>query len=701
MNPFSYLLLFMVFSSVVFLPHAEAKGIEDNVFRNPAGVGELVVNITQYGTVESDGTPTKITINFSIPQDDGRQDVSLDVKKAMDNLGTSIGVIESSSPGNTFSYSLSGVVKSRANHLTSLPSSYTIPDDVEAYLKPTKNIQSDDASVRQLALGIIRDSRDDFERIAKLAIWVHDNLDYDLSYTGKNLDALSVLSGRRGVCAEYTTLFIALARSIGIPAKFVSGYSYGDMGWERHAYAEVYLGKWIPVDPLWLEIGYLDATHLKFGNHLDSLVKNNVEVSGYNVRSINWLQDDVNFSTVSFSPIEKVDYNLSISGDELRKGDDGVVTLSIVPREFIVGKLVLEPCSGDYGIVDVAEKEKKVMLRPGERELVYWKIKISPDLPKNNIFTCPLTLNSRSLALKTVDAVVNTQYQARSLHHLSANLGSSVVELGDEQKVYITLSGLSEPVKAGIIAGDEKEEWDIGGSDFQTVFSFKPKDLGENEVMIYTSEGEVAVLKYSVMSHLNVQIENIAVPSYMKTGETANVTADIVNKGAVQQNVRLNVNVDGKDNLANFILKDRYHVSLPVSFTSPGLKKITFGASGEGLNLSETGIIEVYEEPVVSYETEYNEGKAILKLEVTKSRIKNVTIKIGSEERTIGEVFGKTNVDFSLVPGQYQMEIACQDIAGKPYNITEPIEFREKNIFEKIIEAINSFFSQLMKMFGQ
>ncbi|MCX6817553.1 MAG: transglutaminase-like domain-containing protein [Candidatus Aenigmarchaeota archaeon] len=700
LKPIAFFALIAIISVSLF-QSALAAGIEDNVLKNPANVNELVVNITQSGTIITDGQPTKITVSMNIPQDDDRQDVSMDVTRIRDELGTDLGIIEQASPGNRFSYSIEGVVKSRASHLTSLPASYSIPNDVKAYMQPTKNIQSGDASIKSLALEITKDSKDDFERVAKLAMWVHDHLDYDLSYSGRNLDALSVLAGRRGVCSEYTTLFIAFARSMGIPAKFVSGYSYGERGWERHAYSEVYLGKWVPVDALWLEIGYMDATHIKFGSHLDSVVKNNVEITGYNVNSINWADDDVVLSTITYSPVAREDaYNLTISGQNFRRGDEGVVSLTLVPTEFIVGSIVLEPCAGDYSVVDVIDKQQNVILRPGVREQVYWKIKISEDLPNNLLFTCPLTLNSRSLALRTTDAFVNTQYPSRGTRSLSAHVASSMVELGDEQKVYITVKDLAKDAKVGVIAGDAQEEWSIDG-DFQTFFTFKPKELGEKEVVVYLSEGELVSLKYTVTSQMQVTLDDVTVPAYLKVGEKKNVSAFIVNHGSSEESVHMNINIDGTDNFASFMLKTKYFVSLPVSFSEKGAKTILFEASVAGMNISEAHVIEVYEEPVIVYDTDYSDGKAILKLDVRNSKAKNISITIAGQEKKLVEAFGKTSVEFALAPGQYQMEINCYDVAGNRYVTPATIEFREKNFFEQLLALLNEMIAPLFSLFNK
>ncbi|UCC91199.1 MAG: transglutaminase domain-containing protein [Candidatus Aenigmatarchaeota archaeon] len=696
-------LAFVLIAACILFPSlAEANGIEDKVLENPAGVNELIVNVVQHGTVWVDGNPSSIMINLTTPQDDHRQDVDIEVSRVKDELGVDIGVIEEDNPENPFSYTISGVVKSRANHLTSLPSSYVIPENVEVYLQATENIQSSDPRFRNLAEEITRNSRDDFEKVAKLALWVYDQMTYDLSYSDQTLDAVTVLENKVGVCAEYTTLFIALARSIGIPTKYVSAHAYGEYGWERHAYAEVYLGKWVPVDPLWLEIGYMDATHIRFGDHADNRVRNKVEVSGYNLKgSPQWLEDEIDLSTVSYSRVEKEeDYELTISSEGFRKGDDGVVALAIVPKEFIVGKITLEPCAGEYDIVDVEDKEKRVLLRPGEKEQVSWKIGINPGLPRNYIFTCPLTLNSRSLALKTINASVNTQYGEREKGKISAKLFSEVLELGDEQTVYIKVEDLGRGSWIGIIAGEEHEKYQLDTGNLVTSFKFIPKELGEGEVMVYTSEGEAVNLGYRVESTLSLAIEDFSVPEYLKVGESKNISASVVNKGKSEESVHLNLKVEGEDNLENFMLKDTHAVSLPVSFQSPGIKTIKLEVSGAGTDLSETRVIEVYEEPVTYYDTVYEDGKGILKLDVKNSRIKNVTIRIGEQEKKADEIFGEKEIEFTLAPGEYAMTIECSDIGGKPYEISETIEFHEKNIFEMIMDAINGFIEGIMGFFS-
>ena len=59
-----------------------------------------------------------------------------------------------------------------------------------------------------------------------------------------------------GVCQDYTHVLLSMLRSLGIPARYVSGYHSSGNGvvgeiiqGESHAWVEVWLGQWSPIDP--------------------------------------------------------------------------------------------------------------------------------------------------------------------------------------------------------------------------------------------------------------------------------------------------------------------------------------------------------------------------------------------------------------------------------------------------------------------
>ena len=86
--------------------------------------------------------------------------------------------------------------------------------------------------------------------------WVVDNVEYKKIGTGwGNGDTFWACNERYGNCTDFHALFISLARSEGIPARFEIGFpiprdrSQGDIG-GYHCWVQVYLpGEgWIPID---------------------------------------------------------------------------------------------------------------------------------------------------------------------------------------------------------------------------------------------------------------------------------------------------------------------------------------------------------------------------------------------------------------------------------------------------------------------
>ncbi|HLE06802.1 MAG TPA: transglutaminase domain-containing protein, partial [Candidatus Nanoarchaeia archaeon] len=100
-------------------------------------------------------------------------------------------------------------------------------------------------------------SKDDSDFIKALRVydWVRGNINYDYSGTYPN-DAISVLVNRTGVCEGYSNIYTALTRSLGLPTRFIFGYTLsGTDGSDSsgHTWAEVYVSNigWLPVDPTW------------------------------------------------------------------------------------------------------------------------------------------------------------------------------------------------------------------------------------------------------------------------------------------------------------------------------------------------------------------------------------------------------------------------------------------------------------------
>ena len=154
-----------------------------------------------------------------------------------------------------------------------------LPDDVIPYTKPSETIDSGNEGIIRIASELARGEDDLYAAVFKIADWTKNNINYNLSTLTAEVSqkASWVLENRQGVCDELTSLFIALLRAVGIPARFVSGLSYTNSDlfpekWGPHGWAEVYFPGygWVPFDVTYGEFGWVDPTHIKFKDSIDS-----------------------------------------------------------------------------------------------------------------------------------------------------------------------------------------------------------------------------------------------------------------------------------------------------------------------------------------------------------------------------------------------------------------------------------------------
>jgi hypothetical protein len=122
-------------------------------------------------------------------------------------------------------------------------------------------VQSGDSRVIGLARRIRGDSRDPIVVARRINQWVHDSLKKAVSVTVPS--AIQVLETRSGDCNEHTQLFIALSRAAGVPARAAAGLAHVGGKFYYHAWPEVFIGKWVAVDPTFGQFP-ADAAHLRF-----------------------------------------------------------------------------------------------------------------------------------------------------------------------------------------------------------------------------------------------------------------------------------------------------------------------------------------------------------------------------------------------------------------------------------------------------
>ena len=128
-------------------------------------------------------------------------------------------------------------------------------------LSPEPLVQTGAPAIVQLARRIRGDTHDPVVAARRINQWVHDSLKKTVSVTIPS--AIQVLDSRAGDCNEHTQLFIALSRAAGVPARAAAGLALIGSKFYYHAWPEVFVGKWIAVDPTFGQFP-ADASHLRF-----------------------------------------------------------------------------------------------------------------------------------------------------------------------------------------------------------------------------------------------------------------------------------------------------------------------------------------------------------------------------------------------------------------------------------------------------
>jgi transglutaminase-like putative cysteine protease len=98
---------------------------------------------------------------------------------------------------------------------------------------------------------------DPAEAVVAAAKWVRAELDYLPGTTGVHSSGLDALAEGKGVCQDFVHLLLIVLRSMGIPARYVSGYLHpkrnavvGDtVDGRSHAWIQAWTGGWWNYDP--------------------------------------------------------------------------------------------------------------------------------------------------------------------------------------------------------------------------------------------------------------------------------------------------------------------------------------------------------------------------------------------------------------------------------------------------------------------
>lgn len=148
------------------------------------------------------------------------------------------------------------------------------------YLQRTRHTSWGDR-IADMAKDSIKGAQTAEEALASIDAAVRSVLTYAPGSTDIGVDVAEVVESGAGVCQDFAHLSVALARSVGIPARYVSGYLYAadqavgeapteaEVEIQTHAWFEGYIPGWgwWPMDPT--NPGPVGERHVKIGHGRD------------------------------------------------------------------------------------------------------------------------------------------------------------------------------------------------------------------------------------------------------------------------------------------------------------------------------------------------------------------------------------------------------------------------------------------------
>ncbi len=186
---------------------------------------------------------------------DWRIDVDRDAKlrEGRDGYGNLTHMLYVDSAISSLSISVAGRVLTEDKHgiVQGLP--HDLPPEI--FLRPTP-LTAPGPAIAALANGCAAGPGGTIERLHRLAACLQETLRFDTEATAVETRAEQAAAEGHGVCQDFAHIFLSVARSGGIPARYVSGHLYrrdGQHGQEAgHAWAEAWVEDlgWVAFDPL-------------------------------------------------------------------------------------------------------------------------------------------------------------------------------------------------------------------------------------------------------------------------------------------------------------------------------------------------------------------------------------------------------------------------------------------------------------------
>ena len=492
---------------------------------NPQTVTEMKTEIIQKSSIDFSVSTNYVELNFSIPQEDDYQKIeSLEVyynnglctdecsyTLYYDEYGNKKITIVWENPEGDIEFEIKSIVSIEARRSLQM-------NKIPAFLEPTSLVQSTDQEIADLAS---KARGSDFEKVAFLSKWIHQNIRYDKVFSDINISAKDILRTRRGVCDEFSNLLVSFLRNLGYYSGVAVGYVYpgrvyGGEEFQPHGWTEVYTDGGIVADPTWTEVGYLDATHIKFGVYPDSnwIYGNLIARGSFNLKAnLGKIETEINILSFEEEPIVEASSQF-LDKDVWRQY--GVIQTNLSADGCILTKIYVKSCvDGNGDDILTKENEDDIVYFCGDKS--YFSIlKIPTNLKDNIRYDCSVNVFPYAGKQELVPFTIS-------------------FELADSLRLYTEKTTLTPGEKVTVSAPD--------------AFIFSDKgDYGFDKTDITASYTDFSVYAYKsgylveqpirVVSEKPFEI-SISSPENVTVGETIPVLVNVKNLRQGQQAIEI------------------------------------------------------------------------------------------------------------------------------------------------------------------
>ena len=166
-----------------------------------------------------------------------------------DGFGNATHLLTITTPHDDLDVTVTGIVEvtDTAGVVKGLPESVPL----RVYLRPT-GLTATSPAIEALAAGL--SEAQPVPRLHELMNSIRDKVDYVVGATSAATTAETAFEAGEGVCQDHAHIFIAAARALNVPARYVTGYLLTDEGepaTAHHAWTEAWVDGlgWVGFDP--------------------------------------------------------------------------------------------------------------------------------------------------------------------------------------------------------------------------------------------------------------------------------------------------------------------------------------------------------------------------------------------------------------------------------------------------------------------